>query len=149
MSDRQRISRRGALLAAGGLAMGCGKAMKMEEVPADNGTCGEGLVAVPEADDLAVGQAMVVPGEDLLIARDERGFMALWQHCTHAGCLVAVNAAERTFDCPCHGSRFELDGQVRNGPAEEALPHFALCRKGGVLQVSRKTVLQGTTTRTR
>lgn len=140
------------LLAAGGLAMGCGKGMMMQaeqETEADNGACGEALIAVPEADALKVGQAMVVAGEDLLVARDERGFMALWQHCTHAGCLVEVNAAERTFDCPCHGSRFELDGQLRDGPAEEGLPHFALCRQGGVLRVSKKTVLPGITARTK
>jgi Rieske Fe-S protein len=54
--------------------------------------------------------------------RDESG--ALHERsaiCTHLGCVVQWNSLEKTFDCPCHGSRFQTDGHVVNGPALNAL----------------------------
>ncbi|HET8592419.1 MAG TPA: FAD-dependent oxidoreductase, partial [Solirubrobacterales bacterium] len=56
------------------------------------------------------------------VYRDEAGELhSLSARCTHLGCIVAFNAAERTWDCPCHGSRFDLDGSVIEGPAVRGL----------------------------
>ena len=41
--------------------------------------------------------------------------------CTHLGCLVTVNNAERSWDCPCHGSRFSIDRTELEGPAGDDL----------------------------
>jgi Rieske Fe-S protein len=45
-------------------------------------------------------------------------------NCSHLGCSVALNASAKSFDCPCHGSRFHLDGTVLRGPAAYPLSHL-------------------------
>jgi glycine/D-amino acid oxidase-like deaminating enzyme/nitrite reductase/ring-hydroxylating ferredoxin subunit len=56
------------------------------------------------------------------VYRDESGALQrLSARCTHLGCIVRFNGAERTWDCPCHGSRFALDGSVIEGPAVRGL----------------------------
>lgn len=78
-----------------------------------------------DAEDLAPGQGAVL-GSGLgqrAVYRDEAGTLhELSARCTHLGCIVSFNNAERTWDCPCHGSRFALDGEVIEGPAVRPLP---------------------------
>src|SRR5438552_10106919 len=45
-------------------------------------------------------------------------------NCSHLGCSIALNPDAKTFDCPCHGSRFHLDGTVLHGPAADPLSHL-------------------------
>ncbi|HEX8215918.1 MAG TPA: FAD-dependent oxidoreductase [Allosphingosinicella sp.] len=75
-------------------------------------------------DELEPGHAaiMKVDGENVAAFKDERGKVhAVSAVCTHMGCLVGWNATDRTWDCPCHGSRFELSGEVIHGPATKPL----------------------------
>lgn len=61
-------------------------------------------------------------GAKLAVYRDRDGQVTIRSAvCTHMGCLVAWNTAERTWDCPCHGSRFKPTGEVISGPAEAPL----------------------------
>jgi nucleotide-binding universal stress UspA family protein/nitrite reductase/ring-hydroxylating ferredoxin subunit len=75
--------------------------------------------------ELAPGEGGIVEqqGEKLAAYMDADGELHLRSaKCTHLGCTVAWNPGERTFDCPCHGSRFAPDGSVVNGPAARPLP---------------------------
>ena len=71
------------------------------------------------------GAIASLDGHKVAAYRDEAGRLhAVSATCTHLGCRVAFNTAERTWDCPCHGSRFDVDGQVLQGPAVDDLaPH--------------------------
>ena len=85
---------------------------------------GDRLARVPGVEDLAPGTGAVVDHEGTRYAvyRSENGDLdALSARCTHMGCLVGFNPAERSWDCPCHGSRFALNGDVLEGPAVEPL----------------------------
>jgi glycine/D-amino acid oxidase-like deaminating enzyme/nitrite reductase/ring-hydroxylating ferredoxin subunit len=75
-------------------------------------------------DDLAPGEGDVVghDGEKVAGYRDEAGaLIAVSPVCTHLGCQVNFNRAERSWDCPCHGSRYAVDGSVLQGPAVHRL----------------------------
>jgi glycine/D-amino acid oxidase-like deaminating enzyme/nitrite reductase/ring-hydroxylating ferredoxin subunit len=69
------------------------------------------------------GKIVEYKGEQVAVSRNADGSVTMVSAiCTHMGCLVDWNEAERTWDCPCHGSRFRPDGAVIGGPAETPLP---------------------------
>lgn len=68
------------------------------------------------------GEVVEWNGEKIALYKDDKGAThAVSAVCTHMGCLVHWNTAERSWDCPCHGSRFNYDGQVIQGPANQDL----------------------------
>jgi glycine/D-amino acid oxidase-like deaminating enzyme/nitrite reductase/ring-hydroxylating ferredoxin subunit len=85
------------------------------------------LVTPGEVEDVA----RIAPGHGAIVRRglgkvavfrDEQGQLHERSAiCTHLGCVVQWNGLERTWDCPCHGSRFRIDGHPVNGPAIHAL----------------------------
>jgi glycine/D-amino acid oxidase-like deaminating enzyme/nitrite reductase/ring-hydroxylating ferredoxin subunit len=78
------------------------------------------------------GSVADVPAGEARVVRDGIGKTGVYRdpggavhavslRCTHLGCLLRFNAAERSWDCPCHGSRFDVDGGVLEGPAVSPL----------------------------
>ncbi|HXT10678.1 MAG TPA: FAD-dependent oxidoreductase [Candidatus Angelobacter sp.] len=75
-------------------------------------------------DEIKIGEGKIVKhkGKKVAAYRGEDGKLTMLSPvCTHLGCIVRWNAADKTWDCPCHGSRFKPEGEVFSGPAEEAL----------------------------
>ncbi|NEX59721.1 FAD-dependent oxidoreductase [Noviherbaspirillum galbum] len=77
------------------------------------------------------GRIMQMGSGKLAVYRDEQGGLhALDATCTHLGCVVHWNGGEKSWDCPCHGSRFGTDGQVLHGPAATPLLAVAVEQPG-------------------
>lgn len=77
--------------------------------------------------DLEVGEGKVVnvDGQRIGAFKDEKGKVHMVDTtCTHMGCEVQWNSAERSWDCPCHGSRFTYEGDIIDGPALNPLKHL-------------------------
>ena len=75
-------------------------------------------------EDLAPGEGGIVSHDGEKVAghrRDDGTLVAVSTRCTHLGCQVKWNSAERSWDCPCHGSRFAPEGDVLQGPAVRPL----------------------------
>lgn len=77
-----------------------------------------------DLEDIQRGEAKVIKkdGQKAAVYRDPEGNVFVNSAlCTHLGCIVHWNNAEKTWDCPCHGSRFDLAGEVIEGPALNSL----------------------------
>lgn len=87
-------------------------------------------LSVQETDSLktlkrGMGKILDFEGKKVAAYRDEEGKIhALSPVCTHAGCIVSWNKAEKSWDCPCHGARYDIDGTVLNSPAVNSLRKF-------------------------
>lgn len=77
------------------------------------------------------GKVIDYKGEKMAVYKDDKGLItALHPTCTHAGCTVLFNAAEKSWDCPCHGGRFDIDGKVISGPPRKDLPPIEFSELG-------------------
>jgi cytochrome b6-f complex iron-sulfur subunit len=107
---------------------------------------------------LPAAQAWVVPFETSKLAgssyegvpfvvaggeSDGVGVMALWQRCVHLGCRVPDCIPSQGFECPCHGSRYNIHGEYNSGPAPRNMDRFSLSVNGaGDLIIETGTVVQ-------
>ena len=81
---------------------------------------------------MAAWEAKVVneDGEKIAMYNDENyNIHTVNPTCTHVHCTVAWNAAEKSWDCPCHGARYSCDGEVLTGPATKNLAVIDLVGK--------------------
>ena len=76
-------------------------------------------------DKLTVEQGVIIqenPDDPIAVYKDIDGNLHTFSaKCTHMGCTVTWNSLEKSFDCPCHGSRYYFNGKVINAPANNQL----------------------------
>ncbi len=136
--------RRSQFIIGAGIGLGasvlaaCTTYGKKPEASGDTGTTAESPAAgstapgsanlITKTSDVPVGSGVIV-GDIVVtqaVAGDFKGFSST---CTHAGCSVN-EVADGTINCPCHGSKFNLDGSVAHGPATEPLASKAVVVQG-------------------
>jgi Rieske Fe-S protein len=86
-----------------------------------------------ELADIAPGEGRVVKyeGDTIALFKDKNGELhAISPVCTHMKCAVSWNNAEQTWDCPCHGARYNIDGEVITGPAGRDLEKIEIKELG-------------------
>jgi cytochrome b6-f complex iron-sulfur subunit len=125
MTDEAEVRTRRNVLMYGAAALaaaaGLGSYVSLEFVTPWARDRSRGAVIVGYPEEIPVGSVMVVGAARAFVGRTEDGFFALSTVCPHLGCVLRWLPDERRFHCPCHGSQFELDGRVLNGPARSDL----------------------------
>ena len=84
--------------------------------------------AIARTSDVPVGSGVII-GDTVLTQPSAGVFNAMSAICTHAGCTVS-QVSGGTINCPCHGSKYHLDGSVANGPASRPLQAKSISVKG-------------------
>ncbi len=97
--------------------------------------------AIGKPEDFPSGSRISLDTRRVCIVRDGDKIAAISTTCTHLGCIVGV--AETGFACPCHGSRFDQDGNVTGGPAPRPLPWYLVTlAPNGDLEVDKDTEIE-------
>lgn len=92
-------------------------------------------VEIPE-----VNTAVVLKEDNLVISRLANHIYALTNVCNHLGCLVSFDKENKQITCPCHGSKFSLDGTYIEGPAKRGLDRYKIIlTENGKLTIDMST----------
>jgi cytochrome b6-f complex iron-sulfur subunit len=112
-----------ALLTASGLIglAGLLRFLDFQSEPAPKTEFDLGLAA-----DYPLGSYKLVPEVPAVLIHDQSGFIGLSLICTHLGCTVQQEDGSKGFACPCHGSRYDGQGNVLQGPAKKALTKYRI-----------------------
>lgn len=85
---------------------------------------------------LGEGKIVEIDGKPVAVFNDNDAIKALSTICPHAGCGVEWNGGEKTWDCPCHGSRFSAAGELLKGPAKTGLEKLGVKIEGDDIKLA-------------
>ena len=101
----------------------------------------EGRMWVTHYPAAALGAARAVYDQEL--PGMEAGYTALYQKCVHLGCRVPQCLTSQWFECQCHGSQYNRNGEKKGGPAPRGLDRFPLQVEGGRVTVNTAIIVTG------
>lgn len=88
------------------------------------------------------GRASEVPAYGQANTLDT-GVLALYRKCVHLGCSVPWCKSAQWFECPCHGSKYSVNGEYRDGPAPRSLDRFPVVIEDGKIVVDTASIIEG------
>ena len=103
---------------------------------------GRNLRSVASLSDIPPGTIMPFrSGRFYLVRMEDGGLMAVSMICSHLGCTVNWDAAEKVFKCPCHSSSFDRLGNVIKSPATSALNYYRVTVDKGQVMVDLENAI--------
>jgi cytochrome b6-f complex iron-sulfur subunit len=110
--------------------------------PRRKGSRVETVFIAGKVTDFKVGQVIPFRKERTFIMRTEGGFLAISAICTHLNCVVNWNEMLKKFECPCHGAKFNQNGEVLEGPPPRPLNLYKLQIVAGNVVVDRASPIE-------
>ena len=97
--------------------------------------------SIGKPDEYPSGTRIALDQRRVCIVREGNKVAAISTTCTHLGCIIGLS--DTGFACPCHGSRFDTDGNVTGGPAPKPLPWFkVILAPNGELEVDKDSQVE-------
>jgi len=110
--------------------------------PRRKGPKAETVFVAGKVSDFKVGELIPFRKEKAFILRTEGGFLAISAICTHLRCIVNWNEVQKKFECPCHGAKFNQNGEVLEGPPPRPLDLYKLQIHAGNVVIDRATPIE-------
>ena len=134
---------RGGWKLGGALLIGAGAYTAYEALrPLTTGASGAKIV-VGDAANFPEGTSTYVPTGRMYVTNAQNNYFALSQKCPHLGCRVGFCKSSGRFECPCHGSVFDLAGEYIEGPAPHGMDRYAMSQDGNNLVVDTGSITTG------
>lgn len=97
--------------------------------------------SIGKPEDFPSGTRISRDVERVCVVREGNKLAAISTTCTHLGCIVGIS--DTGFSCPCHGSRYDQDGNVTGGPAPKPLPWFKVTlAPNGEIEIDKNTTIE-------
>lgn len=140
--DRRKVLSWGWKVLAAGLVVEAGWTTYDVLTPRPAGAFG-GIVDAGPVGEFPEGTVRYFLGGRFYVTSSEGSLLALYQKCPHLGCRVPFCSSSTRFECPCHGSVFNIKGEYLEGPSPRGMDRFSISVKGDKVVVDTGSLVEG------